>query len=202
MGSRAARIAAIACLGVALGGGARAEEASLGDLGFARQRLSLLGGYGWGFDAFGSENHDTGRTEGVPLVLSWALGSDPVFDDTAFVGNFELSLELQANFLTQPHSGHGGGAAANIRYNWLRLDPVFWFIEGGIGIGGIDYDTDQPDGFNFIVQAGTGFHWRLSERWALTTQLRFHHFSNAGTRRENPGVNTHMLLVGPTYYFR
>lgn len=205
-GTRIANGITAACAAVLVLGAAAplalAEDQTLGELGFAKQRLSLVSGFGWGFGAFGSEGHDTSDANTVPLIASWAIGSEPFFDETPFVSNVEIQLEAQLLLLTQPGSGFGGGGAFALRYNWLAWDPVFWFIEIGLGIVGIDYDLEQSDGFNFILQSGTGLHWRLGNDWALTTQYRFHHISNAKLKSDNPGINSHMVLIGPTFYFK
>jgi lipid A 3-O-deacylase len=189
-------------LALATAGAAAGDDDELERLGFARQRIGLVSGYGWGFGAFGSEGSRDEDARFVPLFASWSIGSDPFLRDSWAEANVELQLEGQILFETHPKSGFGGGAAVAARYDWLAFDPVFPFFEAGVGLIGIDFDLDQPDGFNFIVQAGAGMHWRLTERLALTLQYRFHHISNAGIEEPNEGFNTHMLLVGPTLFLR
>jgi hypothetical protein len=195
----------LAVLIVAIGALPRAglaEESALGGLGFAKQRIGVASGYGWGFGAFGSEGFWTEKIAVVPLIASWSIGTEPFLDDTWVQGNVELQLEGQLLFETEPRSGFGGGWAFALRYNFLRFGPLYPFFEGGLGVVGIDFDLEQPDGLNFVVQAGGGAHWRIARRFALTLQYRFHHISNADLRKTNPGINTQMVLVGPTFYLR
>ena len=168
--------------------------------GFAKQRVGLLSGYGWGFGALGSQGLSQADVRIVPIVATWSIGSEPLAMQHAWGGNVEIQLEAQLWLNRQPTDGVGGGAAATLRYNWLHARPIFPFVEAGIGLGGIDFDTDQPDGFSFIVQAGGGVHWRLARSLAVTLQYRLQHLSNAGTRQPNNGINSHMLLFGPTLF--
>ena len=170
--------------------------------GFAKRRVGLLSGYGWGFGALGSEGLSQADVRVVPIIATWSLGSEPLAMERGWGGNFEIQVEGQLWLNQQPRDGLGGGAAATLRYDFLRARPVFPFVEAGLGLGGIDFDTDQPDGFIFIVQAGGGAHWRVTRSLAVTLQYRFLHLSNAGTREPNNGINAHMSLVGPTLFLR
>lgn len=74
--------------------------------------------------------------------------------------------------------------------------------EAGVGLAGIDFDvSNQRDGFAFILQGGGGLHWMLTDRVAITPVYRYHHISNANTRTPNDGVNSHQILIGPTFFF-
>lgn len=191
-------LAALAVLAVT----GRAAASDLERYGFAKQRLGLMSGYAWGFGALGSQGLSQAGVRIVPIIATWSIGGEPLAMEHGWGGNFEIQIEGQLWLNQQPTSGLGGGAAATLRYNWLQARPVFPFAEAGIGLGGIDFDTDQPDGFTFIVQAGGGAHWRLTRSLALTLQYRFQHLSNAGTQEPNNGINSHMLLVGPTLFLR
>lgn len=50
--------------------------------------------------------------------------------------------------------------------------------------------------FNFTFEFGGGFLWPLAGRVALRTGYKFHHFSNAKTAQQNPGVDAKMFFVG------
>ena len=69
------------------------------------------------------------------------------------------------------------------------------------GIIGTDFDLEQRDGFNFILQGGAGIQWLVTNRTALTVSYLFHHISNAGIQTPNEGFNQHMILFGPTFFF-
>lgn len=50
--------------------------------------------------------------------------------------------------------------------------------------------------FNFTFEFGGGVLWPIGARTALRTGYKFHHFSNAKTAPENPGVDAEMFFVG------
>lgn len=167
---------------------------------FHNQRLGVESGYAFGFGAVGSGGTPQEDIELVPLLLTWSVSSTPLLRDSWMKGRVELQLEGQLLFERRPLSGLGGGAAFDLRYNLLHWERVVSFIGGGLGMVGTDFRVRQSDGFNFVVQGGAGLHWRLGERLALTLQYRWHHISNADSRQPNNGVNTHMALIGPSWF--
>lgn len=50
--------------------------------------------------------------------------------------------------------------------------------------------------FNFTFEFGGGLIWPLGPRLALRTGYKFHHFSNAKTAPQNPGVDAEMFFAG------
>jgi hypothetical protein len=49
---------------------------------------------------------------------------------------------------------------------------------------------------NFALELGGGFDIRLSQRRALTVGYKFHHISNGGLSRVNPGMDANVLYAG------
>lgn len=173
---------------------------------FANAAVSaaLHAGWGEGFGFAGSggtENEDVGLVVVTPS-LGVGVGG-PLGGDAWWRGAFELRLDGQLWINTDPRNGEGGGATLSLRYSWLHSERFVPFLELGAGLGGIDFDlSSQRDGFNFILQGGGGFHWMLGERFGLTPIYRYHHMSNANTRKPNQGINSHQFLIGPTVWFR
>jgi hypothetical protein len=50
--------------------------------------------------------------------------------------------------------------------------------------------------FNFAADAGGGVELLTRDERALVVGYRFHHLSNGGRARQNPGVDMHVLYVG------
>jgi hypothetical protein len=196
----------LAALPGAATAGPGAEGAAAGAFAPGRTALGLAAGYGFGVDLFGSggtENEEVSFAAFVPSF--WIAPFGLLGGDGWGAGSFGLGLEggLLAN--AEPRSGVAGSAALAARYHWLppalrggRLVP---FLELSLGIGGLDFDLQsQDDGFNFFLQGGAGVHWLLSRRTALTSGWRYHHISNAGTRRPNIGINSHLFLFGVSVF--
>ena len=71
---------------------------------------------------------------------------------------------------------------------------------GGGSAGGIWFNRDMPmvgaRRFNFALQLGGGLEVTSRNGGALVLGYKFHHLSNAGTARVNPGMDDHVLYVG------
>jgi hypothetical protein len=73
-------------------------------------------------------------------------------------------------------------------------------IFAGGSAGGIWFNRDMPVAyarrFNFTLQLGTGVELAARSGGALVVGYKFHHLSNAGTARANPGMDGHLVYVG------
>ncbi|MEE8474721.1 MAG: acyloxyacyl hydrolase [Myxococcota bacterium] len=99
-------------------------------------------------------------------------------------------------------SGVAVGGGATLRYNFLSGKRLVPFLDANAGIVHLDFDLQhQSDGFNFNVGFGGGFHRFMSRRTALTTSIRWQHFSNLGTNLPNDGINAVQFLIGVSYFW-
>jgi hypothetical protein len=167
------------------------------------QKLSLQVGYGEGFATFSSAAKESSDVRTVAIVPSWGVAiSDLQGDSSWYRGSWEALLEGLLTIQKKPHDGLGGGATLSFRYNFLCSERLVPFFGAGAGVAGIDFDLNgAADGFNFIIQAGGGAHWFVSERAAVTFEARWHHYSNAKTQRRNHGIDTALFLLGTTFFF-
>lgn len=55
--------------------------------------------------------------------------------------------------------------------------------------------------FNFAFTVGTGVKARLTESTGISIGYFFHHFSNAGEARQNPGLDSHLISFGYIFGF-
>lgn len=76
----------------------------------------------------------------------------------------------------------------------------------GVTAGALYFDravpTNRARRFNFTAQAEVGVRIGAPDRPGVTLKYRFHHLSNAGTSRENPGVASHLATIGFQYHRR
>jgi opacity protein-like surface antigen len=175
--------------------------------GYGAFQIGFIAGHGSGFGKpFGSEGSSNEKVEFALLAPRTGVGiSDAWARDSWYGGSFALIGEGQLWWAHEPHNGFGGAFDLTLRYQLLALRErdVVPFIESGAGLGGIDFDLDsQRDGFNFLLQTGAGLHWFLSERNSLELGYRYHHISNAGSRRPNVGINSHVAYLGISYFPR
>lgn len=118
----------------------------------------------------------------------------------ALRGNFAVVAEGVGLWIDQQPSAAGGGLNLLVRYTWAagRWRPV---LLAGAGI--LYSDERIPPGEttrNFTPQGGIGLQYRLSEHLALGGEYRFHHISNKGLTETNPGINSHLVLFGVSWF--
>ena len=104
--------------------------------------------------------------------------------ETIFGGGFNPLL-LQYNFAGRDRPGR-------------RLVP---FLQAGGGM--LFTAADVPAGtaqFNFTPQGGVGAYWLRGDRPSVVIGLRYHHISNAGRVRPNPGHNALYFYGGMSWW--
>ncbi len=189
-------------LSVLFGGFARA-----GDLD-ARTRVTkgtleygLLGGYWKGNDLFqnapSTNRHAIYVLPQLGLVLTDELGSGVV------AGNVEAFIEPMAAHYYEPFSASAFGGSLMLKYNFLSFGRWMPFWDGGAGMLWTDLAPripEQSTQFNFILQTGPGVSYFVSESWAITAGLRFHHISNANIGDRNTGLNAWLFNLGVSFF--
>jgi len=118
----------------------------------------------------------------------------------ALRGNFSLVADSIGMSIDQDPRTTGGGLNLLIRYTWAagRWRPMFF-----AGAGVLYTDEQVPPGAtkrNFTPQGGIGLQYLITNQVALGGEYRFHHLSNKGKTETNPGVNTHLILFGVTWF--
>jgi hypothetical protein len=169
-----------------------------------RQSVAIIGGYGHALPIGATDSRGLRDLELLYLAPRWGIGlSDPLGGNRWYRGNFELVLEASFLYSFEPKDGIAGGFTPLIRYNFLAGDHWVPFVQIGAGLLALDFDLrNQSDGFNFSLHAGLGVHYFLSERTALTGELRLHHISNTGIHERNDGINTGLIHFGLTFFLR
>lgn len=179
--------------------------------GYGRQEIGIGVGYTEGF-RFGESTRPLEEVELIYVAPRWGIGiSDPMGGDAWYRGNFELLMEGAILIQTEPRDGFGAGLTAMVRYNFLPEGRFIPFVEGGAGLLGIDFDLahrpgpeaeleGQRDGFNFSLHFGVGSHYFVSDRAALTGEVRYHHISNAETRQPNNGIDSVVFMIGVSIF--
>jgi len=133
------------------------------------------------------------------VLVRFALHFGPT-GGGAMRGNFAIVAEGVGMWIDQQPNASGGGLNLLIRYAWAagRWRPVF------LAGAGIYYsDVPVPPGEttrNFTPQAGVGLRYLFTDRLALGGEYRFHHLSNKGATETNPGINSHLVLFGFSWF--
>lgn len=156
-------------------------------------------GAGFGVRVFGtSVAHDLALAS---VNAGWVF-TDVMASDKWYRGNLELLTELFGGEQFKPNGRYFIGLTPLIRYNFATGSRLVPFVEVGAGVSSTNIDgPDLTGNFQFNIQVGTGIHYFLSDRTALTVQYRWLHFSDAETRLPNNGTNTEMFYVGVSWFF-
>lgn len=74
----------------------------------------------------------------------------------------------------------------------------------GASVGFLYFEEDVPvrhsSRFNFTPEVGLGFQFFLTPKTALSLGYKYHHISNAGTARRNPGVDSNVIYAGFSFF--
>ena len=76
--------------------------------------------------------------------------------------------------------------------------PFFSFAAGFI-VMGTEFPIEIGTRFNYILEAGTGYRFSLSNEHRFEAGLKLTHLSNGNTGIQNPGIDSGMIFV--SYYF-
>jgi lipid A 3-O-deacylase len=149
--------------------------------------------------------HDhTTKQQGVAFMPSWMMTiTDPV-GDSWYRGQVSLGAEMVYIQFQEPFVTHGIGFTPKIKYSLVALDRIRPYAEFAGGPFWTDLAGKIPEEssrFNFVLTAGFGISYFLTDRAALNVGYRFHHISNGGTGSPNLGLNASLPLGGFSFFF-
>lgn len=114
-------------------------------------------------------------------------------------GRFTWAIEVMPVFFqTSPSHVYGAGVAP-IVWRWNFTPKPRWSVFAEMSMGGLwttDPVPEETRSANFTAHWGGGVRLHPSTRQALVLGYRFQHISNGNQLRTNPGVNSHVLLMG------
>lgn len=172
--------------------------------GFVRsaQNITVEAGAAFGLAAFGSQQaHDLALLSvSYGHMLGGVKGADHWYR-----GNFEGRLELFGGMQYHPDVDTDGwlvGLTPHLRYNFATGTRWVPFVDGGAGVTAMGIGPPDVSGtFEFNLQASTGVRWFLRDNVALTTEVRYIHFSCAGMHHPNLGINNVAFMFGVSWFF-
>lgn len=132
-----------------------------------------------------------GRQITPDLGASWARG------------HLQYAMEFIPLYLQlQSKTVYGAGFTPFLlRYHFTGGHTVAPFVEAGAGI--LVTRDQVPEGssrFNFTPQGGVGLQFLPKARFGWNVGVRYHHTSNAGIARFNPGINAIMVHAGVSFW--
>ena len=148
-------------------------------------------------------NHTT-EQEGVAFRPSWMMTLSDPLGDSWYRGQVSLGAELVYIQFQEPILTHGFGFTPKIKYTFAALDRIRPYAEFAGGPFWTDLAGKIPEEssrFNFVLTAGFGVSYFLTDRVALNVGYRFHHISNGGTNHPNIGLNASLPFGGFSFFF-
>ena len=146
----------------------------------------------------------TTKQQGVAFMPSWMMTlSDPI-GDSWYRGQVSLGAEMVYIQFQEPILTHGVGFTPKIKYTFVAQDRIRPYAEFAGGPFWTDLAGKIPEEssrFNFVLTAGVGISYFLTDRAALNVGYRFQHISNGGTRYPNLGLNASLPFGGFSFFF-
>ncbi len=77
------------------------------------------------------------------------------------------------------------------------------YLEGTAGAGGTSLRVPEINStFTFVLEAGAGLSFFVTDRLAVNAGYRFQHISNGHTSDRNRGFNSDSGVIGVSYFFK
>lgn len=146
----------------------------------------------------------TTKQEGPAFIPYWMMTLTDPIGNSWYRGHISLGAEMVYIQFQEPILTHGIGFAPKIKYTFVALDRIRPYAEFAGGpfwtdlAGKIPEESSQ---FNFVLMAGFGVSYFLTDQVALNAGYRFQHISNAGTQYPNLGLNASLPYGGFSFYF-
>ena len=146
----------------------------------------------------------TTKQQGPAIMPSWMMTiTDPV-GDSWYRGQVSIGAEMVYIQFQEPFLTHGVGFTPKIKYSFVALDRIRPYAEFAGGPFWTDLAGKIPEEssrFNFVLTAGIGVSYFLTDQTALNVGYRFHHISNGGTHYPNLGLNASLPFGGFSFFF-
>ena len=126
------------------------------------------------------------------------------------VGSLEYTLDVfPAAVFFEPESVRGrssiygaGLSPLGFKFNFGQQSRIKPFIAASVGFMYFKDDVPVPRSsrFNFTPELGLGVQLFFTPKTAVTLGYKLHHMSNANTGRSNPGVDSHVIYAGFSFF--
>lgn len=170
--------------------------------------LSAEGAYGWQFNLEGFSDWTKLEFWNLGVRASMLPFNPTGVKGLPLYGSLEIGLQPVYQRYTEPDEAKDAfwaGLAAVFRYHFLGLSfaRVVPYVEVAGAAGGTDLDVREiKSNFSFLLWGELGASVFLTDSAALYAGYRLEHNSNGAIERPNRGWESHVAVVGVSYYFR
>jgi len=118
-------------------------------------------------------------------------------------GSLEVGLEPYYQHYVDPQSAFWAGLSLVLRYHLLSLGRFVPYAEVAGGAGATDLKVKEiASDFSFVVWGGVGASLFVTDHTAIYAGYRLEHNSNGNIEQPNRGFESHIGVLGVSYYFR
>ena len=115
----------------------------------------------------------------------------------------EPGLEGWFQYYLSPRTATAQGLKLALRYHLIGLGRLVPYIEGTAGAGGTNLEVPEISStFTFVVEAGAGLSYFVTDTVALNAGYRLQHISNGHTSSPNRGFNSDSGVLGVSFFFK
>lgn len=125
-----------------------------------------------------------------PIAVRWVSEIVPL----TLVGEWSTSNGQR----TYAYGGGGSPVGAQVNFaHFRRFEP---FVTAGGGFLYFNRPLFGETQFNFTAQVGSGVQWFAGRRSSIDFGYKYHHISNANLGDKNPGMDSHTLFMGVSFF--
>ena len=98
---------------------------------------------------------------------------------------------------------YGAGLSPlGLKLNFAQESWIKPFVAASVGFLYFEDDVPVPGSsrFNFTPEFGLGVQFFLTPKRVVTLGYKLHHISNANTARRNPGMDSHVIYAGFSFF--
>ena len=115
----------------------------------------------------------------------------------------EPGVEGWFQYYLSPKEATAEGLKLAMRYHLIGFGRLVPYLEVNGGAGGTNLRVKEIDStFTFVVEAGAGVSYFITDTVALNVGYRFQHISNGHTSTPNRGFNSDTGIGGVSFYFK
>ena len=115
----------------------------------------------------------------------------------------EPGVEGWFQYYLSPNEATAEGFKLAMRYHLIGFGRLVPYFEATAGAGGTSLQVKEIDSaFTFVVEAGGGLAYFITDTVALNAGYRFQHISNGHTSSPNRGFNSDTGIGGVSFYFK
>jgi opacity protein-like surface antigen len=115
----------------------------------------------------------------------------------------EPGIEGWFQYYLSPHEATAQGIKVAMRYHLIGFGRLVPYLEGTAGAGGTSLRVREIEStFTFVLEAGAGLAYFVTDAVALNAGYRFQHISNGHTSSPNRGFNSDSGIGGVSFFFK